>query len=60
MLLSIVFRIIAALLFLIWLVLIALEKGGFVHLLILCCIGVVALEAVSTYRRKVYIDVDDA
>ena len=45
-------KIIAALLFGIWLVLVLLGKGGFVHILLLNGIGVAAVEAMTIYRTQ--------
>ena len=36
----------------IWLVLVLAGKGGFVHLLLLCGIGVAAVEIVTVYRTR--------
>jgi hypothetical protein len=45
-------RIAATILFAIWLVLVALGKGGFVHLLLLAAIGVATVDAVAVYRSR--------
>jgi hypothetical protein len=45
-------KIIAAVLLGIWLVLVLLGKGGFVHLLLLNGIGVAAVEAMTIYRTR--------
>lgn len=45
-------RIIAAILFGIWLLLVLAGKGGFVHLLLLNAIGVVAVDLVGKYRSR--------
>jgi|CXWL01.1.fsa_nt_gi hypothetical protein len=47
-----VLRIITALLLAIWLVLVLIGKGGFVHLLILTAIAMTVIEGVTTYRAK--------
>ncbi|MEQ1604955.1 MAG: hypothetical protein ABL999_08805 [Pyrinomonadaceae bacterium] len=45
-------KIIAALLLMIWLVLVLLGKGGFVHILLLNGLGVAAVEALTMYRTR--------
>jgi hypothetical protein len=45
-------RRIALLLFAIWLVLVVLGKGGFVHLLLLNAIGIEFVDLVGVYRRR--------
>ena len=45
-------RRIALLLFVIWLVLLALGKGGFIHLLLLNAIGIEFVDLVAVYRRR--------
>ena len=46
-------RVIAGGLFLIWLALVLLGKGGFVHLLLLNAIGVASVEVMTIYRARV-------
>jgi hypothetical protein len=45
-------RIIAAALFLIWLALVLMGKGGFVHLLFFNALGVAFIEALRVYRTN--------
>jgi hypothetical protein len=45
-------RLIAASLFGVWLLLVIVGKGGFVHLLLLNSIGIAMVEAVGQYRRR--------
>ena len=45
-------RLIAGALFLVWLGLVLMGKGGFVHLLLLSGIGVSAVEAMTVYRGR--------
>lgn len=45
-------RIISAILFLSWLVLVIVGKGGFVHLLLLNSIGLAVVEAAAAYRSR--------
>jgi hypothetical protein len=49
-------RIISAIIFAIWLVLVVLGKGGFVHLLLLGSLGVAAVDAVAVYRSRMTIN----
>ena len=49
---GLVLKIIAAILFVIWLGLVLLGKGGFVHVLLLNAVGVAAVEAVTMYRTR--------
>lgn len=49
---GVVLKIIAALLLMIWLVLVLLGKGGFVHILLLNGLGVAAVEALTMYRTR--------
>lgn len=48
-------RIVAAILFGIWLLLVLLGKGGFVHLLLLNAIGVASVEIMTLIRSKLTI-----
>ncbi len=48
-------RVIAALITAIWLILIALGKRGFVHILILNAIGIVAVDAMMVFRSRLTI-----
>ena len=48
-------RVVAVLLFGIWLFLVLLGKGGFVHLLLLSALGVTFVEIVTIYRGKMRI-----
>jgi hypothetical protein len=45
-------HLITALLFVAWLVLVLLGKGGFVHLVLLSAIGVGFVDAVGVYRSR--------
>ncbi len=45
-------KIIAGLLFGVWLVLVLAGKGGFVHLLLLNALGVAAVELMTMYRTR--------
>ena len=45
-------RIAAAILIAIWLVLVLLGKGGFVHLILLTALGIASVNAVATYRAR--------
>ena len=45
-------KIVAALLLGIWLVLVLLGKGGFVHMLLLNGLGVAFVEAMAMYRTR--------
>ncbi|MFN2501682.1 MAG: hypothetical protein ABR530_06690 [Pyrinomonadaceae bacterium] len=47
-----VLRLIAAVLFVIWLILVILGKGGFVHLLLLNAIGVASVEVMTVLRGR--------
>jgi len=49
---GVLLKIIAAVLLGIWLVLVLLGKGGFVHLLLLNGMGVAAVEAMTIYRTR--------
>ncbi len=44
---------IAAILLVIWLVLVLLGKGGFVHILLICGIAIAVSEIVRMYRTQV-------
>lgn len=46
-------RLIAGLLLGIWLVLILLGKGGFIHLLLLSAIGIAFVDTIGTYRGRI-------
>ena len=48
-------RRIAILIFAIWLVLVAMGKGGFVHLLLLNAIGIEFVDLVGVYRSRLTI-----
>lgn len=48
-------KIIAAILLGIWLILVLLGKGGFVHILLLNGLGVAAVEAMTIYRTRMTI-----
>ena len=45
-------KIVAALLFGIWLVLVLLGKGGFMHILLLNSLGVAVIDIVTAYRTR--------
>jgi hypothetical protein len=45
-------RIIASILFFIWLLLVLLGKGGFVHLLLFTALGVASVEVMTIYRCR--------
>ena len=45
-------RIIAGIVLGIWFLLVLSGKGGFVHILLLCGIGVLAVDLVTVYRGK--------
>lgn len=45
-------RIAATVLIAIWLVLVLLGKGGFVHLILLTALGIASVNAVATYRAR--------
>lgn len=45
-------RILTAVLFIIWLALVAIGKGGFVHLLLLNAIGLAVVESAAVYRAR--------
>ncbi len=45
-------RVIAVILFSIWLVLVFLGKGGFIHLLLLNAIGVASVDVMTTIRTR--------
>lgn len=45
-------KIVAALLFGTWLVLVLLGKGGFVHIILLNSLGVAAIDIVTAYRTR--------
>ena len=45
-------KVIAASLFGIWMLLVTIGKGGFIHLLLLNALGVAAVEAVGHYRQR--------
>jgi len=45
-------KIICAVLFLIWLVLVIVGKGGFVHLILLVAIGVSSVEVMTMLRSR--------
>ena len=45
-------RILSGVLLVIWLVLVFLGKGGFVHLLLLSSIGIATVELVVVYRTR--------
>jgi hypothetical protein len=45
-------RIAAAILVAIWLLLVLLGKGGFVHLILLTALGIASVNAVATYRAR--------
>jgi len=47
-----VFRIIAGILFGIWLLLVLLGKGGFAHILLLCAIGVASVDWGCFHRGR--------
>ena len=47
-----VLRLIIAILFGTWLVLVLLGKGGFVHILLLNVFGIAAVEAMTAYRSR--------
>ncbi len=46
-------RIITGILLLVWLVLVLIGKGGFVHLLLLNALGVAAVELMTMYRSRI-------
>jgi hypothetical protein len=46
-------RIISIVLFLIWLVLVLVGKGGLVHLLLIAAVCVGAVDAVAVYRSRI-------
>jgi len=48
-------RTVATILIAIWLVLVVLGKGGFVHLLLLTAIAVALVDAVTVYRSRMTI-----
>ncbi len=45
-------RILFGILFTVWLVLVFLGKGGFVHLLLLTALGVASVEIMTVYRAR--------
>lgn len=45
-------RVIAAILLMIWAVLLVLGKGGFIHLLLLNAIGLIFTDALVVYRTR--------
>jgi hypothetical protein len=45
--------IIAIILFILWLILVLLNKGGFIHLLLLVSSGIAVVEIASLYRTQV-------
>ena len=45
-------KIVAALLFGIWLVLVLVGKGGLVHILLMSSIGVIVVEIIAGYRAR--------
>ena len=45
-------RVLAAILFMVWLTLVLLGKGGFVHLLLFNAIGVASVEVMTVIRAK--------
>ena len=45
-------KIVAGLLFVIWLVLVLLGKGGLVHILLMGSIGVIVVEIIVGYRAR--------
>ena len=47
---AMVLRIIAGVLLLVWLALVLMGKGGFVHILLLNAIGIIAVEVMTAYR----------
>jgi hypothetical protein len=47
-----VLRVIAGILAAVWLLLVVLGKGGFVHILILNAIGIISVETVTAYRSR--------
>ncbi len=49
---AVALRIIAGILLGIWFVLVLTGRGGFVHLLLLCGLGVAMVEAVTVYRSR--------
>lgn len=49
-------RLIAGVLLGVWLLLVLLGKGGFVHLLLLNGIALVVLELVCVYRRRMTVE----
>jgi hypothetical protein len=46
-------RLISGALTLIWLVLVLMGKGGFVHLLLLNAIGVASVDVMTVYRARI-------
>ena len=50
-----ILRFIAGILLGIWLVLVLIGKGGFVHLLLLNAVGVAAVEIMTVYRTRLTI-----
>jgi hypothetical protein len=51
-LINVALRIIAAILLSLWLVLVLIGKGGYVHILLLNGIGVAMVEMVTVYRTR--------
>jgi hypothetical protein len=45
-------RLICGILFLLWLALVLLGKGGFAHLILLVAIGIAFVEVMTVYRTK--------
>ncbi len=53
-------RIVSAVLFVIWLVLVLVGKGGLVHLLLIAAVCVGAVDAVAVYRSRMTVtDADE-
>ncbi|CAN5405269.1 hypothetical protein BH20ACI2_BH20ACI2_09290 [soil metagenome] len=46
-------KIITGILFLAWIVLVLMGKGGFVHLLLLNALGVASVEVMTFYRARI-------
>ncbi len=46
-------KIVTGILLLVWLVLVLIGKGGFVHLLLLNALGVASVELMTMYRSRV-------
>lgn len=49
---KIIFKLIFGVLFAVWLLLVLLGKGGFVHILLLTALGFGMLDVVEMYRRR--------